>query len=226
MTLLGGMCGGDVRRLAIVHIARVVLIVVAVPLFLQIQLGEPVGRISVFASGAVPISLADAATLTFCVLAAQALGKLLRFPSGSLIFALILSAALHISGVLEVTIPAWMTALMQVVVGLVAGAKFAGMRLNEVRSTLTLAVIWATAMLSFAGITALVTTSLSGRSFQTMLVALAPGGVVEMTAVTFAIGVDVAFVVFCQLCRIVLVLTLMPLAFRVLVQGASATRAD
>ena len=39
------------------------------------------------------------------------------------------------------------------------------------------------------------------------------GGMVEMTVITFALGIEVAFVVTCQVARILLVITLMPLSW-------------
>jgi membrane AbrB-like protein len=184
MTLLGGMFGGDMRRLALVHVVRIVLTVVSIPLFFQILLGHPIGRTSPF----VPTSL--------------------------MVFALIFSAAAHASGVTQAVLPSWVSALMQVVIGSIAGARFAGIGWQEIRNTLILAVVWAAAMLLLAAIFALGSSWLLGRPFQAMLLAFAPGGLVEMTVITFALGTEVAFVVTCQVSRILLIVTLMPVGYR------------
>jgi uncharacterized protein len=46
-----------------------------------------------------------------------------------------------------------------------------------------------------------------------MLLALAPGGTVEITILAFSIGFEVAFVVTCQICRIMFVLFVGPVFF-------------
>jgi membrane AbrB-like protein len=213
MTLLGGMYGGDMRRLALVHVVRIVLTVVSIPLFFQIWLGHPIGRTSL-ASPSLPLSFTDAALLLICAAAAYGLSRIIRFPAGLMVFALIFSAAAHASGVTQAALPSWITALMQVVVGSIAGARFAGIGWQEIRNTLMLAVVWATAMILLAAIFALGSSWILERPFQAMLLALAPGGMVEMTVITFALGTEVAFVVTCQVSRILLVLTLMPAGYR------------
>jgi uncharacterized membrane protein AbrB (regulator of aidB expression) len=105
---------------------------------------------------------------------------------------------------------------MQVVVGSIAGSRFAGIRWAEVRSTLALALVWAVVMILLSALAAVVSSWMLGRDFQAMLLALAPGGMVEMTVITLALGVEVAFVVTCQVFRIMLIVTLMPLAYRVI----------
>lgn len=120
MTLLGGTLGGDMRRLLLVHIVRIVVTVVSIPLILHVQLGQPVGRISIFTADSEPVSLRDIAILALCAVLGLALSRLLRFPSGTMIFALILRAAAHVSGLVETALPPWVSAFMQVIVGSIA----------------------------------------------------------------------------------------------------------
>ena len=67
-----------------------------------------------------------------------------------------------------------------------------------------------------AALLAMGTSWLSGRSFEVMLLTLAPGGMVEMITITFALGIDIAFVVTCQMWRLLLVMTVMPVTFHYL----------
>lgn len=50
----------------------------------------------------------------------------------------------------------------------------------------------------------------------TLLLAVAPGGMVEMTAVVYALGIEVALAITCQVVRIFTVLTAAPLISRLL----------
>jgi membrane AbrB-like protein len=223
LTLLGGMLGGDMRRLILVHVVRIIITVVSIPVFFQILLGHPIGRTPLFATAPHPLSVEDIGVLGLCGLAAYVLSRVLRFPPGLMIFALIFSAVVHASGITHAVLPPWATALMQVVVGSIAGSRFSGIRWFEIRTTLVAAVVWAATLMVLAGMTAAVTSLWFDRPFQAMLLALAPGGMVEMTIITFALGIDVAFVVTCQVFRIAIVVTLMPFCYRLFGVGPAGT---
>ena len=51
---------------------------------------------------------------------------------------------------------------------------------------------------------------------STMFLALAPGGLAEMSLIALALGVDTAFVTIMHILRVVLVVILAPYAFRIL----------
>jgi uncharacterized membrane protein AbrB (regulator of aidB expression) len=72
-------------------------------------------------------------------------------------------------------------------------------------------VLLATAM-GAAGIGAMI----FARPFAALMLAVAPGGMAEMTIISYALGIETAFVVTSQVCRSFFVLTMAPLLFRVL----------
>jgi hypothetical protein len=57
---------------------------------------------------------------------------------------------------------------------------------------------------------------LFARPFAALVLAVAPGGMVEMTIISYALGIETAFVVTSQICRSFFVLTFAPLLFRLL----------
>lgn len=225
MVLLGGTLGGDLRRLVLVHVMRIIVTVITIPLFLQILLGHPIGRVSPFASNGHAISLDDLAVLGVCGFAGYVLSKVARWPTGMMLFALLLSAAAHVTGLTQTVLPPWTNAMLQVVIGSIAGGRFAGIQWRELHRTLVLAVIWALTMVVIAAFFALFIALMFTRSFEAMLLALAPGGMVEMTTITFALGIDVAFVISCQVSRIILVVILVPLGYRLIARPSDLPRA-
>jgi membrane AbrB-like protein len=160
------------------------------------------------------LSLRDVVVLGLCAIAGFALARIVRYPPGTMIFALVFSATVHVLGISEASLPPWVTALMQILIGGVAGARFAGVRWREARRVLVLAVVWAFVVVLIVGIAASVSSWILGRPFIAMFLSLAPGGVVEMAVITFALGIEVAFVVTCQVSRILIILVLMPLGYR------------
>lgn len=105
-------------------------------------------------------------------------------------------------------------ALVQIVIGSVAGARFVGIEWGEVKSTVLQAVLWAAALLVAAFAVAAVGAHIFGRPFAALVLAVAPGGMVEMTVISYALGIETAFVVTCQVCRSAFVVVFAPLFCR------------
>jgi uncharacterized protein len=216
MTLLGGSLGGDMRSLVLVHSARILLAVFLIPLTLQVLLGHPVGRVSPFAATAGKLTHSDTSLLMLCAIGGFTLSRILRYPTGALVLSLALSAAIHATGLSSAAPPPWVSAAMQVLIGAVAGARFADVGWSGTTRIVSVAVIWGCTIVAIVIGAATLSSLLLDHTFVVMLLAMAPGGMVEMTVMTFALGVDVALVVTCQIVRILLVVTLMPPTYRIL----------
>jgi uncharacterized membrane protein AbrB (regulator of aidB expression) len=70
-----------------------------------------------------------------------------------------------------------------------------------------------------AAASAFVGTLLIDKQFASLILALAPGGTVEMTILTFSLGADVAFVATCQIVRILFVFIITPFLFGAIAPG-------
>ena len=160
------------------------------------------------------LQAADWLILIACGVAGFAAGRLLRLTGGAMIMAMLFSAAVHATGMTQVLPPYWLVACVQVAIGAVAGARFAGIRWLELRSTVLQALIWALVLLATAVAAAEVGALLFARPFAALMLALAPGGMAEMMIISYALGIETAFVVTCQLCRSFMVVTFAPMFFR------------
>jgi hypothetical protein len=166
--------------------------------------------------GAPRAMLDDWLILTACGVAGFVVAKLLKMRGGAMIIAMLLSAVVHGLGLTQMLPPYWLVAVVQVVIGAVAGARFAGIRWLELRNTVVQAVLWSILLLLVAIAAAGVGVALFGRPFPAMILAVSPGGMTEMTIMSYALGIETAFVVTSQLCRIFFVITIAPLLFRLL----------
>jgi membrane AbrB-like protein len=145
------------------------------------------------------------------------IGRFSRFPGGAIVTAMICSAVIHATGITQAAPPRWLVIFAQILIGSVAGARFAGLTWAELKTTVAIAVVWAVCLLATgAGIAAL-TARLIGTDLVSTILAFAPGGTAEMIIVTYALGGDVAFVATFQLLRIFLVLTFVPVLFHALI---------
>jgi len=216
LTLLGGALGGSMRALVTIHSVRIVIVVFTVPFFLQWLLGHPLQGMLPADHGAPQAELDDWLILIACGVAGFIVAKLLKMRGGAMIIAMLLSAVVHGLGLTQMLPPNWMVAAVQVVIGAVAGARFAGIRWLELRNTVVQAVLWSILLLLTAIAAAGVGVALFGRPFPAMILAVAPGGMTEMTIMSYALGIETAFVVTSQLCRIFFVITIAPVLFRLL----------
>jgi membrane AbrB-like protein len=222
LTLLGGTLGGNVRRLALVHSVRIIAVVFIVP-FLVRAFVPPEGHAIVpHAAQAAGGTAFDYAVLIACGFFGFFAGKPWRSLGGVMLAPMILSAAAHATDLTHVVPPAWLIACGQVVIGVIAGSRFAGVSWRELHTTVQQGLGWALILVAAAMISALACSFFAPQSFTALLLAFAPGGIVEITIVAYAIGVEVAFVVTCHVCRVVAVLLVAPGLFRLI--GSKAGR--
>lgn len=214
LTLLGGALGGSMRSLVLIHAVRVVGVVFTIPFILQLWLAHDLSGADTPHVEPVSAEIADWLILIGCGVLGFVVGKLIRFPAGMIIAPMIFSAIVHGMGLTDVAPPYWLVALVQIVIGSIAGARFAGIDLQELRSTALQAILWTLIVLAAAGGAAAVGVALFGIDYPALLLALAPAGMAEMTIVSYALGIETAFVVTCQICRLMLVLTFAPIVFR------------
>ena len=222
MSLLGGGYGGSMRTIVLIHTARIVTVVFAIPLMITLVIGREFGTGALPSPGAegATVTPADWAILIACGVFGYIVGKRYRIPGGILIASIFASAVVHATGLTHAVPPGWLVALVQVVIGSVAGARFVGVQWAELRSTVLIGFAWAIILVAAALGTAYVSAAVFDREVEGMLLALAPGGMVEMTLITYALGIEVAFVVTCQVCRNIGTLMLAPPIFERMNRGS------
>lgn len=213
MTLLGSQHGADTRRLVLVHSVRIVTVVFTVPFIVSGMVPggiAPAGHAQAALAGT-PL---DWALLLGCAVLGGVAGRRLRALGGVMILPMLLSAAAHGAGLTALAPPGWLVAAMQVVIGCITGARFAGARWPEVRLAVLQGLAWTTILLLLAGLAAWLTAWAVGMPLPAMFLALAPGGFAEMSIIAFTIGIEVAFVVTCHVFRTLFVLLAAPLLHR------------
>jgi len=216
MTVTGEAMGGDPRSIALVHTARIVVVVFAVPI--HIKLTQHIDLPSTVALagsslGFAPLGLAQAAV---AALAGHLLARLVRLPGASIIGPMLVSAAAHLTGLFQAVPPVWLVAATQLVMGAAIGARFAGFPLRAMGNVMLAGAVVSTLMMTVAVVISLLAAEPFGISPVALLLALAPGGLAEMCLVAVALNVDPAFVATMHIIRLILVVVLAPLLFRLL----------
>jgi uncharacterized protein len=222
LTLLGAQYGGNVRQMVLVHSTRIVTVVFLVPFLVRLSFDLQGENGSAPAQTTVVLSALDWLVLSGCAVVGYVIGRPLKLISGIMVMPLLLSAIAHCTGLTQLPPPSWLVALVQVIIGCVAGSHFAGIRLHEVRTSVVQGLAWTAIMLFMALAAAVLCATFVDASVPALLLAFAPGGIAEMTIVAFAMEIEVAFVICCHVFRSIFLVALAPVLYRVMTRGDGA----
>lgn len=212
MVIYGEERGGDARVIALVHSARILMVVMTLPFIIQwsqgISLARPVGGVSMF-----DVPVLSQGWLIGCGLAGALFGHLLRLPAKTLLGAMIVSAGVHISGLSDFKPSYEIVNAAQVVLGVVIGCRFAGTATRVVLKVLALSVGSTAILLFWMTLFAVLVAHLTGFAPVTLILAYSPGGLAEMSLIAVALNVEVAFVAAFHVIRVFLVMIAAPALF-------------
>ena len=220
MVMLADQLGANVRVVALVHSARLVIAVAAISFGLRYILG--IDPVQMVISEGPPPGLFDLAILAASAVIGYGLGVLLRIPAPQMFGPLFVSVAIHAVGLTQSSPPHWAIAAAQVFLGVFAGVRFVGVRLDKVWRILLFAVIWAFVLLGIVAAFAVVAGNLLDIHSSLPVMAFAPGGFAEISILSIAAGVSLAFVSTVQLIRMLFTIFIGPMIIGALVQRHQA----
>jgi membrane AbrB-like protein len=224
MAVMGEQAGGDIRKIALAHTARLAAIVAIVPFVVQIAEHVLLGP-----RQATPVTLADAPLSVYFWMVGVAAagfwaGRLLKLPSYFLIGPLALSALVHGAGVTDFVVPRELVNGAQIVLGCATGCRFAGFAARQIVTTLAHAFAVNGLVIAFTCAVVWLISPMIGVGFTSLLLAMATGGISEMSLVALALHLDIAFVLIHQLVRLAAVVAIAPIAFRLFVGKRSEAK--
>lgn len=215
MVIAGGAMGGDERTIALVHGARVLLVVMAIPFWFRYTEGERAITTAVGPSIA-GTSLIDIGILATCAVIGVLFGRLIRLPAYRIVGPMLVSAAVHIAGLTR-SVPPWeIVAVAQVVVGSSVGARFSGVPLERVLKTIAASVGATAVMLATTVLFALGLSQVTDLAIAPIVLAFSPGGLAEMSLIALSLGIETAFVATHHVSRIAMIVIAAPLVFKAL----------
>ncbi len=224
MVLTGTSAGGDPRVISLSHASRVLLVVLLLPISFQFLLNyDPATRPPAGAPLA-DIAWRDLGLLAAAAVAGTLLARAVRLPAAQLVGPMLVSAAIHLAGWTEAAPPVELVSISQVVIGTAIGCRFAGTSTGFVLRCVRLAVGATFLMMAVSLAIAYLVHALTGLPTPSLILAYAPGGLAEMSLVALALAFDAAFVATHHIVRILIVVLLAPLFYRL--TGPPAPVAD
>ena len=213
MIVIAPELGADVRSVSMVHATRLVLLVSTVPLGLAAS-----GLLATIGTGQVNrtvdwtagIPLWDAVVLIGAAFFGMRLAALLRIPTPNLTGPLIFGALAHMTGLTEAAVPSMVIALAQLVIGATIGQHFAGVQRQVLVTAIVLGLVLTLFSITLAIALAIGLYWVSDVPIALGILALVPGGLPEMSLIAISLDADPTFVSLHHLCRVVLIVTLIP----------------
>lgn len=214
MAIFGEEAGGNIRALALVHATRVLVIVSLMPVLLTliwgIELSGPPGV------PAAEVAPQEFVVMLFCAVFGWWAATRVGLFGAAILGPMIVAGIASMTDLLHARPPAEVMQFAQFFLGLGIGVKYAGITGEELRryvgASLGYCLLLAVLSVIFAEI--VIQTGLAAPLEAIM--AFAPGGQAEMVLLAIIAGADMAYVVTHHLTRVVLVITLAPMASRLL----------
>ncbi|HHK74454.1 MAG TPA: hypothetical protein ENJ57_04740 [Rhizobiales bacterium] len=148
------------------------------------------------------------------------LGHLARLPAHYLTGPLLVSAAVHLSGLVSTSAPPAISILVQIALGSAIGARFSGISVRELGRLMLLAFGLALMMMGITLIFAALLAAGTGLPFDALVLALAPGGFAEMALAALSMNIDPSFVSTHHGLRLILIVILAPIIISYFVRRA------
>lgn len=223
MVIAGGALGGDDRRIALVHAARVLMVVMIIPLGFRYVEGDAAITTGIGLPLA-QVQWREMWVLLACAVVGPFIGRALHLPAWRMVGPLLASAAVHMLGWSHSPPPLELVALAQVVVGCSVGARFSGVPIKQVVSVIGASMGSTALMLLTTLLFAYAVFRLTGLGLEPLILAYSPGGLAEMSLIALALEIETAFVATHHVIRIGLIVISAPLLFRLLDRWARAPR--
>lgn len=213
MIAMGRDAGADERRLSLVHSTRVLIIVFALPFWIEWSEGVTLGGRTPETPPLGDIALGEAGILAFCGVAGWWLAKRLGISGAAIVGPMFLSGLVHVTGLVTARVPMELINLAQLVLGAHAGCQFFGVTAREFVGTVSAAIVYTLMLLAMAAGIATCVITLTDIAPAPVALAFSPGGQAEMTVMAVVLASDVAYVALHHLFRLALVIVGAQLVF-------------
>lgn len=212
MIEIGEASGARPVPVILAHSLRIVVTIAVIAFWFRVVEGHSVGTVPAFPQ--VPLSAADSLLLLAAGLGGVLVGQRLHLPAPALVGPMIVSGVLHLTSIVETAPPFVIVAGAQVILGTILGCRFIGVSAQTLFPALGLSLCATGLMLVLAVISAQVMAISTGTDRVQAFLALAPGGMSEMGLIALTVHADAAFVALHHVARILFVIVIAPLRFR------------
>jgi membrane AbrB-like protein len=206
MVVVGDEKGGDARTIALVHSARILLVVLSLPFLIQLLSGVDLGPRAQLGESVAGTPWTDQLWFVATAVVGAIAGRLLRLPAYLLVGPMLASALVHTLGLSSFVPPTEVVIVAQLILGTTIGCRFASSAPHEILRILWLSLGSTAILLGLTLVFAVAISRVSDYGVVPLLLAFSPGGLAEMSLVALSLGIEVAFVATHHIIRVVFVM--------------------
>ena len=220
MTIAGEEAGGDNQLIPIAHVIRIFCVVSSVPIYLTFVQGVDLTPPPIVLSEFIAVPhWRDWLIWGGCAVIGFFGARAIRIPFGEILGPMLLCAAAYIFGLITVVLPPFVVIAAQIVIGTSIGTQFANLRGRHVLRTVVTSLGSTVVMLVGALIIAELMAPVLKIDSLSLLLALVPGGLVEMGLIAVSLNADTAFISVMHTWRFILIAISAPLLFGLFWRG-------
>jgi len=208
--------GADTRIVTAQQFLRIVIVIVSLPLIFAYWTGAPVGSAAGMRIGAetsAPV-VKDWLLLGASGVIGYLLGRALRIPAYVIIGPLLISGAVHGTGLTQAQPPDWLIILAQAVMGTGLGARFKGIRRRVLTQALGLGLLSVVCMLTINLVMAYGLSLATVHPLPVLILCFAAGGLTEMSLIALSFNANPVFVTMHHVLRIIVTVVVASVAFK------------
>lgn len=206
MVIMAEDAGANVRIVALVQSTRVLLLVFALPFWIEWSGGVHIGSAAITKATLFDITIFDAIAAISIGVAGWLAASALKLTGASLIGPMIASAIFHVAGFGPVQVPNELINMAQLILGVQLGCLFKGTTLRELVSPVSHGILFSLLLLVITACFTFAITATMDFDSTSVLLAFSPGGQSEVNLIAFVLGLDVAYVALHHLARIAIVI--------------------
>jgi len=198
-------------RIALIHTVRVVSLVLFVSM-IAIFLGTDLQKGSFDEWFYFDVALEwQWLFLVLLVLSGMWLAETLSIAGGHVTIPLVISSALYALGFITVPMPELVITVAMLVFGCILGFELGSGPREEYPKLVGGSMVLTSLAFVFGALIALVLNDVTGYGFLTLFLALAPGGMAEISLIALALGMDVGVIAMIHLIRFIFIMLIGPL---------------
>lgn len=201
--------GADTAFISVVQSLRVLFLTLATPAAIAIGTNADLTAVPQVADQLSLVHLGLLALLS--VLAGYGLG-MLRAPAAFLLGGMFVSVIGHGTGITPGRVPPMLTNAAMVCMGTLIGTRFSGVRFSQIKEASLAAILLTGGSLVILALASFAVVATVDLPLADVVLALAPGGLETMIAMSAFVGADPAFVGFHHVARMFLLSALIPVA--------------
>lgn len=210
MTLICESYGADMRRVALIHTTRVLLIIYTVPFAIHHWTHADLSGRTRIAAPLIELPLDQAAILAAAALFGWWSMRRLRLPGAAIVGPMVCSALVYTLGWATARVPDELINSAQLILGAGIGSAFVGVTLRESLHAVITTLGYFAIMMGFALGMAVAAHLLIGIPLVATVLAFIPGGQAEMNVIALLVGVAVPYIALHHVLRMFLVMTVAP----------------